>query len=135
MSDKTQVSAAAPRRQPEQIVRELLAVRSIAQPRFDVPADRLVQDWKAAYERAIAYLETLRVPDAEGAELAGEAIERRRGLSASEFLAGYAGRSKPVIVTDALDNCAALSRWTPAFFRERYGHLPLNVKGSTSPLP
>jgi len=43
---------------------------------FEVPADKLVQNWQAAYARAVAYLEALGVPASERGPLAGEAIER-----------------------------------------------------------
>ncbi len=43
---------------------------------FAVPSERLLQDWKEAYERAVAYLEALGVLEPEGAPLAGAAVER-----------------------------------------------------------
>jgi membrane glycosyltransferase len=53
---------------------------SVAEPgaarHFAVPADRLLQDWKSAYERGLLYLEALGVPTRERAHLAGAAVER-----------------------------------------------------------
>ena len=44
--------------------------------RFAVSAERLLQDWKAAHSRAVAYLEALGVPEDERDALAGCAVER-----------------------------------------------------------
>jgi histone arginine demethylase JMJD6 len=52
---------------------------------------------------------------------AGEAIERRTALSAADFMANYALKNKPVILTDAFEGCRALERWTPEFFANHYG--------------
>jgi membrane glycosyltransferase len=50
--------------------------QSAAHPRFEVPAQRLLQDWKEAHERALAYLAALRAPEGDRDTLATEAIER-----------------------------------------------------------
>lgn len=44
--------------------------------RFGVPPDRLLQDWRAAHDRAAAYLEALGVAEAERASLASAAVQR-----------------------------------------------------------
>src|SRR5438552_1576287 len=44
--------------------------------RFAVSAARLLQDWKAAHARAVAYLEALGVPEDERESLAAHAVER-----------------------------------------------------------
>jgi len=44
--------------------------------RFAVPAERLLQDWQEAHARALAYLATLGLADAERGLLATEAVER-----------------------------------------------------------
>ena len=49
---------------------------STAARRFAVSAERLLQDWKAAHSRAVAYLEALGVPEGERDALAGRAVER-----------------------------------------------------------
>jgi len=51
----------------------------------------------------------------------GMEIERRRGLSYAQFERGYLLPRKPVIITDALDECPARRKWTPDYFRERFG--------------
>jgi histone arginine demethylase JMJD6 len=58
-------------------------------------------------------------------------IERRNGLSRSEFEREYVLANRPVIVTDAIDHWAALGRWTPDFFKQRYGALPLEIDGES----
>jgi membrane glycosyltransferase len=47
--------------------------------RFDVPADRLLQDWRQAHARAVAYGVALGLPLDECEELATEAVERTLG--------------------------------------------------------
>jgi membrane glycosyltransferase len=44
--------------------------------RLDVPAARLVQDWKTAHERAAAYCAAVGLPDADCFTLAGDAVAR-----------------------------------------------------------
>ena len=44
--------------------------------RFAVSAARLLQDWKAAHARAVAYLEALGMPEGEREALAARAVER-----------------------------------------------------------
>ncbi len=44
--------------------------------RIEVPVERLVQDWKEAHERALAYLAALELPEDERRALADEAVER-----------------------------------------------------------
>ena len=44
--------------------------------RLDVPAERLLQDWKEAHERAVAYLEALALAGVDRAALATEAVAR-----------------------------------------------------------
>jgi len=43
---------------------------------FVVPPDRLLHDWKQAYDRALAYLEALALPASEHAALATDAVAR-----------------------------------------------------------
>jgi histone arginine demethylase JMJD6 len=61
-------------------------------------------------------------------------IERRSGLSAQEFTGDYVRENRPVVLTDAATNWPALSRWTPAFFKERFGAVDVNVEGQGRPL-
>ncbi len=48
-------------------------------------------------------------------------IERRSGLSYAQFNREYLQRRRPVILTDALEQCPARARWTPDYFRQRFG--------------
>jgi membrane glycosyltransferase len=50
--------------------------QSLARHSFEVPAERLLQDWRAAYDRAVAYLNALGLPEGELGPLASAAIER-----------------------------------------------------------
>jgi hypothetical protein len=50
-----------------------------------------------------------------------ESVERRRNLSRAEWVKAYRDLPKPVIVVDAIEEWLALSKWTPEFFRERFG--------------
>jgi histone arginine demethylase JMJD6 len=56
-------------------------------------------------------------------------IERRYRPSLSEFTEEFLNPRKPVVISGALDMWKALSRWTPEFFKARYGAVPLHVKG------
>ena len=56
-------------------------------------------------------------------------IERRNHPSYSEYAKRYLYPRKPVVITGALDRWSARSRWTPEFFKERYGDVPLHVEG------
>lgn len=56
-------------------------------------------------------------------------VDRRLGLTHRDFLSEYVRPSKPVIVTDALDAWPARTRWTPEFFRGRYGSRTVEIDG------
>jgi len=57
-----------------------------ATPVFEVPADKLLQDWKEAHARTLAYLDALGTPAADREALATEAIAR--ALRAQAWAAG-----------------------------------------------
>ncbi|HET6905621.1 MAG TPA: cupin-like domain-containing protein [Rhodanobacteraceae bacterium] len=48
-------------------------------------------------------------------------VERRSGLSYDEFEREYMLPCRPVILTDSVDECPARRKWTPEYFRERFG--------------
>jgi hypothetical protein len=54
-------------------------------------------------------------------------VERRRGLSRDEFFDRYYAGNTPVVVTDALERWPALSRWSPSYFKERFGDVEVEV--------
>ena len=58
----------------------------------------------------------------------GLTVERRNGLTAKEFTAEYAAKSKPVVLTDTLSRWTALGKWTPEFFARNYPDLLLKFK-------
>lgn len=47
-------------------------------------------------------------------------IERRAGLGIEEFRERYVARSRPVILTDAIDHWPARGKWTLDFFGDRH---------------
>ncbi len=61
-------------------------------------------------------------------------IDRREKLSYREFERDYLLPLRPVIVTDAVRGWPALGKWTPEFFREHYGTLPIRVDGRSMTL-
>lgn len=48
-------------------------------------------------------------------------IPRARGLSPEQFLAQYAAPGRPAIIEGLIDRWPALHRWTPDFWRSRFG--------------
>ncbi len=76
-------------------------------------------------EASVAVPNTLNIwkDEQTGSETAysSESIDRRSRLSQKEFLHDYVLKNRPVVLTDSAREWAALSKWTPAFFKERYG--------------
>lgn len=62
-----------------------------------------------------------------------EDIERRQRLSYEEFEEAYMFANKPVIVTDAIRQWKALSRWTPEFFKTEFGDLRFTIAKEVKP--
>ena len=58
-------------------------------------------------------------------------IERRHGLTYDDFMKNYLIPRKPVIVTGVLTGWKALTRWTPEFFKTRYGAKVVRIEGTT----
>lgn len=54
-------------------------------------------------------------------------IARQHLLSYSDFRSQFLEPRKPVVITGALDRWRALTRWTPQFFKQTYGAVPLHV--------
>ena len=57
-------------------------------------------------------------------------IERRTSLSYAEFARGYLFAIKPVVITDAIHEWKAVSRWTPEFFKKEFGDVRFTLNGS-----
>lgn len=55
-------------------------------------------------------------------------IERVPLPSRREFQRDFQRRSRPAVFVGAMDHWPALAKWTPAYFRERYGHLEVPVQ-------
>jgi histone arginine demethylase JMJD6 len=55
-------------------------------------------------------------------------VERRNRPSYAEFANEFLFPRKPVVITGALENWQARSRWTPEFFKQSYGDVPLHVE-------
>lgn len=68
------------------------------------------------------------LPRTGATEVAEQQIDRRTGLSHKELLHDYILASRPVVLTDAVKDWPALGKWTPAFFRARYGHLTFRTR-------
>ena len=56
-------------------------------------------------------------------------IERRRDLDAAEFQNCYLRPRRPVVLADALREWQALRMFTPNFFRQRFGNVPVQQDG------
>ena len=61
-------------------------------------------------------------------------IDRRENLSYLEFERDFLKPLRPLIVTDAIRGWPALGKWTPEFFRDYYGTLPICVDGRSMTL-
>ncbi len=61
--------------------------------------------------------------------LYGAQVDRRCALPYTEFVNDYLKRSRPVIITDAVRNWKALSRWTPDFFGRSYRDREVHIDG------
>ena len=59
------------------------------------------------------------------------AVDKRTNLSQRELMAEYIEPGIPVVLTDATDHWPALGKFTPAFFKKRYGHLTKEIAGQT----
>lgn len=61
-------------------------------------------------------------------------IDRRSRLSYEEFVEHYLMPERPVIITDGLAAWPALTKWTPAFFRDVHGDKVVRVQGKETRL-
>jgi len=58
----------------------------------------------------------------------GADVERRDGLTPAAFFSEYVEKARPVVVSAALKECSALSRWTPAHLRAVSGNARVKLK-------
>lgn len=54
-------------------------------------------------------------------------LPRVSGLSPGEFREQYVIPGKPAIIKDAIDDWAALTKWTPEFWKENYGEREVSI--------
>ena len=54
-------------------------------------------------------------------------VDRRAGLSLSDFNRHYRNPGKPVVIVDAIDDWKSRSEWTFEFFQQRYGSTVVTV--------
>jgi histone arginine demethylase JMJD6 len=59
--------------------------------------------------------------DATNLRHSSNRIDKRERLSKKEFLHEYVLKNRPVVLKDAARDWPAIGRWTPEFFKERYG--------------
>jgi hypothetical protein len=76
------------------------------------------------------HMESAKRSESSAAVLNMSGIDRREKLSYKEFLSEYEKPLRPVIITDALKNWKALSKWTPEFFQSRYPSKVVRFKKS-----
>jgi len=55
-------------------------------------------------------------------------IERRSHLSKQEFLEQYYAKNKPVILTGMMEDWPAMAAWSPDYFKQHYGEVPVEVQ-------
>lgn len=60
-------------------------------------------------------------------EPAAAAVERRRLPAADEFFRAYWAAHRPAVFTDVTARWPALRKWTPAWFRKRFGATTIEV--------
>jgi hypothetical protein len=58
-------------------------------------------------------------------------IDKRSNLSQQELLNEYVKPGRPVVLTDVARRWGAMGKFTPAFFKQHYGHLTKEIKGQT----
>lgn len=56
-------------------------------------------------------------------------IDKRTDLTQREFIEEYVKPARPVIIKNATKHWPAMGKLTPAFFKEKYGHITKTVKG------
>lgn len=56
-----------------------------------------------------------------------ERMERIEKVEPDAFVRDYIAKSRPVIVTDSMDTWVARRKWSPSYFRERFGNLNTQI--------
>lgn len=55
-------------------------------------------------------------------------VEKRSRLSQDEFVTRYVRGCRPVVLTDIARDWPAMQRWSPAYLKERFGHLAVEIQ-------
>lgn len=58
-------------------------------------------------------------------------VDKRSNISRRELIAEYIEPGIPVVLTDGASKWSAIGKFTPEFFKTRYGHLTKDIKGKT----
>ncbi len=64
-----------------------------------------------------------------------ERIEKRSHVSPAEFFERYVVGSRPVVLTDLARDWPAMSRWSPADLKVRFGHLDVEIQADRAANP
>src|SRR6202049_1113013 len=56
-------------------------------------------------------------------------IDRRHKLAYEDFVHEYLFPNKPVVLSGALDGWGAVAKWTPEYFKTKYGSMDLTIDG------
>ena len=54
-------------------------------------------------------------------------IDRRHKLPYEDFVHEYLFPNKPVVLSGALDGWGAVAKWTPEYFKTKYGSMDLTI--------
>lgn len=61
-------------------------------------------------------------------------IDRRSRLSVREFSQEYLKQNKPVVITDTLEQWAAMEKWDLAYFKQNHGDKEFICRGQNAPI-
>jgi ribosomal protein L16 Arg81 hydroxylase len=122
-------------------IRQVVATMAVRSMRARAKAGRMVQIAQPAKpkmpERSpeqlaqlLAKLESILAINQQVASLHPHhgQIERRDRVSAQEFLEQYYSASKPVILTNMMQDWAAMTSWCPAYFKQKYGSVEVEIQ-------
>ncbi|MBA2660688.1 MAG: cupin-like domain-containing protein [Bradymonadaceae bacterium] len=85
---------------------------------------RLNRSLDASRARLTAELEAMLVSSNRGGI---QAIERRVDLGPDDFVENYLKPGKPVVLSGVAREWPAVKRWTPSFFEQNYGDVPVQL--------
>lgn len=68
-------------------------------------------------------------------KLLPQKIDRVETITPQEFLQNYYATNTPLIMTGMMKNWAALQKWTPAYFADRFGDVKVSIQTNRSSNP